>query len=87
MVVIITIHTSDMQSDISRLGETMQSMGDHLSTKRADFLTPEPQVNHRPRPTGEVYDGPGQGFVEGCVAAAETRYAGAGSEGGVKCAA
>ena len=87
MMVIIPIHTPNMQRDIRRLRKAMQPMRDHLGAEVADLLAAEAQVDHRPGATGEVDDGPREGFVEGGVAAAEAGDGGAGAEGVGECRA
>ena len=82
MMVIIPIHTPNMQRDIRRLRKAMQPMRDHLGAEMADLLAAEAQVDHGPGATGEVDDGPREGFVEGGVGGAEATEAGAGAEGG-----
>lgn len=58
VVVILAVRTANMQSDTRRLGETLQAMGNHLGAQVADLLTPKTEINHRPRPAGEIDDCP-----------------------------
>lgn len=87
MVVVITVHTPNMQRDIRSMRKAMQPMRDHLGAEVADLLAAEAQVDHRPGATGEVDDGPREGFVERGVAAAEAGDGGAGAEGVGECCA
>ena len=76
-----------MQRNIRSMRKAMQPMRDHLGAEVADLLAAEAQVDHRPGATGEVDDGPREGFVEGGVAAAEAGDGGAGAEGVGECRA
>lgn len=70
-----------MQRNVRRLRKALQTVGDHLSAQITDLLALEAQVDHGPGSAGEVDDGPGKGFVEGGVAAAEAGEGLAGAEG------
>lgn len=74
MMIIIPIDKPHMQRDIRRLRKTMQAMRDHLRAEVPDLLAPEAQVDDSPGAAAEVDYGPGEGFVEGGVAAAEAGY-------------
>lgn len=71
VVVIIAIRTPNMQRHARGLRKALQPMRDHLRAQVADLLAPEPDVDDRPRPAGEVEHRPREGFVEGRVAAPE----------------
>jgi hypothetical protein len=81
VVVIITISATNMQRDIRSLCKALQTVGDHLGAKITNLLALEAEVNHSPGTRGEINDGPGEGFVEGGIAAAEAGEGLAGAEG------
>lgn len=60
-----------MQRHCRRLRETLHPVPDHLAAQITQLLTLKTQVYHAVGPGGDVEDGPGEGFVEGSVAAAE----------------
>lgn len=62
-------------------------MGDHLSAQVTDLLALEAEVDDCPWTAGEIDHGPGEGLVEGCVAAAEAGEGLAGAEGLGECCA
>lgn len=84
-MIIITISATNMQSHIRRLRKALQAMGDHLRAQIANLLTLEAEVDHGPGAAGEIDDGPGKGFVEGGIAAAEAGKGLAGAEGFCEC--
>lgn len=80
-MVIITISATNMQRHIRSLRKALQTVGDHLGAEITDLLALEAEVDHSPGTGGEIDDGPGEGFVEGGVAAAEAGEGLAGAEG------
>ena len=87
VVVVITIRTANVQSHVRSLRETLQTVGDHLSAQVTNLLALEAEVNDCPGTAGEIDHGPGEGLVEGCVAAAEAGERLAGAEGLGECCA
>lgn len=79
VVVIVTVGAANMQRDIGRLRKALQTVGDHLGAQVTDLLALEAEVDHSPGTAGEIDDSPGQGLVEGRIAAAKAgeRLAGA----------
>lgn len=80
-MVVITVGATDMQRDVRGLCKALQTVSDHLGAQITDLLALEAKVDHGPRTAGEIDDGPGEGFVEGGVAAAEAGERLAGAEG------
>jgi hypothetical protein len=81
VVIIVTICATNMQRDVRRLCKALQTVGDHLGAQITNLLALEAEVDHSPGTAGEINDGPGEGFVEGSVAAAEAGERLAGAEG------
>jgi hypothetical protein len=73
-----------MQGDACGLCEACQRMWHHLGTQLADFLALQPEVDDAVGATGDVDYGPGEGFVERCVAATESDERKAKAEGASK---
>ena len=74
------ILTPHMQRHPRRLHKALQTMLQHLTRQVAHLLPPGrahagqvglPQIDHAVGAVGDVDDGPGEGLVEGGVAAAE----------------
>lgn len=76
VVVIVTSDNVDVHGDTRALGETLQTVRQHLCAQVANFLTAELQVADTEGAVGEVDDGTGEGFVERCVCISETGEAG-----------
>lgn len=87
VVIVISVGTSNVQSDISGLRETLQTVGDHLSAQVTDLLALESEVDNVPWPAGEINDSPGKSLVEGRITTAEAGERLAGAEGFGECCA
>lgn len=73
MMIIITIRTPHMQRHSRGLRKTLQSMRNHLRTQIPNLLPPEPNVNHRPRPTRQINHRPRQRLIQRRIAPSESR--------------
>ncbi len=71
MMVVLPLQHPHMQRDSRGLAKTLQSMMDHLRTELADLLVFEAEVANEEGSGGNVEDGAGECFVEGCVGVAE----------------
>ena len=76
VVVVVTSDNVDMHGDARTLGETLQTVRQHLCAQVTNFFTAELQVADAEGAVGEVDDGTGEGFVERCVCISETGEAG-----------
>ena len=85
MMIIRSIRTPNMQCDACGLRKTLQAVRNHFRAEVADLFALEAQINDCVGPVGEVDDGPGEGFVERGVAAAEAGEGCACAEGFCEC--
>lgn len=84
VVVVVTSDNIDVHGHAGALGETLQTMGQHLSTEIANLLATQLQVANAERTVGQVDDCTGEGFVERSVCVAETGETGSRLEGGLE---
>jgi hypothetical protein len=72
VVVIVASDNIHVHCNAGALGETLQTMRQHLGAQVAELLTVELQVGDAEGTVGEVDDCTSEGFVEGSVCVTET---------------
>jgi hypothetical protein len=72
VVVVVTSDNIYVHCDSGTLGETLQTMRQHLGAQIAELLAVELQVGDAEGTVGQVDDSTSEGFVEGGVCVTET---------------
>jgi hypothetical protein len=85
VVVVVTSDNIDMHGNAGALGETLQTVGQHLGAEVANLLATQLQVAYAERTVGQVDDCTGEGFVERGVCVPETGETSSRLEGGLVC--
>lgn len=76
MMIIRAPQTIEMEREAGRLGEALQTMGQHLGAEVADLLAAQAQLDDAEGPVRQVDDGAREGFVQGRVGVPEAREPG-----------
>lgn len=84
MVVVVTSNNINVHCDTRALGETLQTVRDHLSAQVTKLLTVKLQVGDAEGTVGEVDDCTSEGLVEGGVCVTETGETGGRLDGGLE---
>lgn len=87
VVVVVTSDNIDVHGNAGALGETLQTVGQHLGAEVANLLATQLQVADAERTVGQVDNCTGEGFVERSVCVTETGETGGRLEGGLVCLA
>jgi hypothetical protein len=84
VVVVVASDNINMHCDAGTLGETLQTVRDHLGAQVTKLLTVELQIGDTEGTVGEVDDCTSEGLVEGGVCVTETGKTSSRLDGGLE---